>query len=264
MSIQKEEELLEKHLVDLSRRACYRNAVTYSDFLNLNELNILNCIPRESLYTDYVTFGGYDFAERQMAAFLPEAFSLYAQKDASTIRQLFAGEVSVLRIAPRNKKYAEDLCHRDFLGAILSLGIDRGKTGDILTEDKSAAVFFERRMAEFAAENLARIRHTPVTASQEPLLDFHYEPRFEEIRGTVASVRLDSLLAVAFPASRSTLARLVESGKVFVNGRLAVSNACQVKEHDKISVRGMGKFEYAGVLSVTKKKRMYVSVRKYV
>lgn len=258
--MQKEEQLLEKHFIDLSRQAYHRNIITYSDFLNLNEQNILHSIPKDRLYTGVIVFGGYDFAERQMAAFIPDALSLRDIKDLD----IFQSEISVLHISPLNKKYSEALSYRDYLGAILNLGIERGMIGDILITDSEAIVFVKMQMQEFLTENITRIRHTSVLATIDELTDFHYSPRYEEIKGTVASVRLDSLLSVAFSSSRSKLSGLIEGGKVFVNGRLITSNAYQVKEHDIISVRGMGKFEFIETLAFTKKKRIYVLIHKYV
>ena len=258
--MQKEEQLLEKHFIDLSRQAYHRNIITYSDFLNLNEQNILHSIPKDRLYTGVIVFGGYDFAERQMAAFIPDALSLRDIKDLD----IFRSEISLLHISPLNKKYSEALSHRDYLGAILNLGIERGMIGDILITDSEAIVFVKMQMQEFLTENITRIRHTSVLATIDELTDFHYSPRYEEIKGTVASVRLDSLLSVAFSSSRSKLSGLIEGGKVFVNGRLITSNAYQVKEHDIISVRGMGKFEFIETLTFTKKKRIYVLIHKYV
>lgn len=258
--MQKEEQLLEKHFIDLSRQAYHRNIITYSDFLNLDEQNILHSIPKDRLYTGVIVFGGYDFAERQMAAFIPDALSLRDIKDLD----IFRSEISVLHISPLNKKYSEALSHRDYLGAILNLGIERGMIGDILITDSEAIVFVKMQMQEFLTENITRIRHTSVLATIDELTDFHYSPRYEEIKGTVASVRLDSLLSVAFSSSRSKLSGLIEGGKVFVNGRLITSNAYQVKEHDIISVRGMGKFEFIETLAFTKKKRIYVLIHKYV
>ena len=258
--MQKEEQLLGKHFIDLSRQAYHRNIITYSDFLNLNEQNILHSIPKDRLYTGLIVFGGYDFAERQMAAFIPDALSLRDIKDSD----IFQSEISVLHISPLNKKYSEALSHRDYLGAILNLGIEREMIGDILITDSEAIVFVKIQMQEFLTENITRIRHTSVLATIDELTDFHYSPRYEEIKGTVASVRLDSLLSVAFSSSRSKLSGLIEGGKVFVNGRLITSNAYQVKEHDIISVRGMGKFEFIETLAFTKKKRIYVLIHKYV
>lgn len=259
--MQNEEQLLEKRLLELSRLAYNREMITYSDFLNLNELNILHSLPKHFLYTGYVTFGGYELAERQMAAFLPDALSLRRETDAFSF---FSKEVCVLRISPLHEKYAEKLTHRDYLGAILNLGIDRSKIGDILIDDKNAVVFVKLQMRNFLMDELTRVRHTAVMVTEEIMQEFQYSPRYEEIKGTVASVRLDCLLGLAFSASRSSLTSLIEGAKVFVNGKLITSNGYQVKENDVISVRGMGKFRFCEVMNTTRKKRVYVRIRKYI
>lgn len=258
----KEEQLLEKRLLELSRLAYNRDMITYSDFLNLNELNILHSIPKNSLYAGYVLFGGYDLAERQMAAFLPDALSLRGKTE--DIRSFFYGEICVLCIRPLNEKYAEELSHRDYLGAMLNLGIDRSKTGDILIDGKNAFVFVKPKMRDFLMNELTRVRHTTVMVTEVEFWDFRYEPRYESISGTVASVRLDSLLALAFSSSRSSLSGLIEGAKVFVNGKLVTSNGYQVKEQDVISVRGMGKFKFCKTGNTTRKNRIYVSILKYI
>lgn len=259
--MQKEEQLLEKRLLELSRLAYNRDIITFSDFLNLNELNMLHSLPKDSLYAGYVTFGGYELAERQMAAFLPDALSLRGEND---IDRFFTNEIAVLSIAPLHHKYAENLTHRDYLGAILNLGIERSKIGDILIDQKEAFLISRVKMAEFLIEELTRIKHTAVLVRETELQNFQYQPRFEEIKGTVASVRLDSLLALAFSSSRSSLTGLIEGGKVFVNGKLISSNGYQPKENDVISVRGMGKFRFFEILNKTRKNRIYVTIHKYI
>lgn len=262
MNTQKEEQLLEKRLLDLSRQSYHRDIITYSDFLNLNELNILHTFPKDALYSNFITFGGYVSAERQMAAFLPDALSL---RGGDIIAEdLFLKRISVLKITPLNPKYAEALTHRDYLGAILNLGIERSKTGDILINEEGAYLFVTSHIKDFLIEELTRIRHTTVLVSEEKMHTFSYAPRYDEIKGTVASVRLDSLLSVAFSSSRSKLSGLIEGGKVFVNGKLITSNGYQPKEDDIISVRGMGKFQYKGILSTTRKNRIYITLHKYI
>ena len=93
---------------------------------------------------------------------------------------------------------------------------------------------------------------------EEPLIEFSYEPHYEEIKGTVASVRLDSLLALAFSSSRSSIDGLIEDGKVFVNGKLIPSNGYQIKKNDVISVHSMGKFRFCEELSRSKKQRIFL------
>ena len=89
-------------------------------------------------------------------------------------------------------------------------------------------------------------------------------PKYEEMKGTVPSVRLDTVLSVAWPLSRSKLTAYIEGGKVFVNGKLITSNGYHLKESDRISVRGMGRLTYEGILSQTKKGRYMISVHKYI
>ena len=231
----KEESMLQKRLVELSRLAYNRGIVVFSDFLNLNELNILHTTPKDMFLSQYKTYGGYDLSERQMAVFLPDA--LYYE---------YEYPIQTIEVSPLNKKFSEDLTHRDYLGALMNLGIERCKIGDIIAEDHKALIFVKEEMAEYVTDKV------------------DYEPRYEELKGTVSSIRLDSVLALAYPLSRSKITSQIEAGKVFVNGKLITSNGYRLKENDIISVRKMGRIAYNGILSETKKGRYMISVRKYI
>lgn len=250
--MQKEEQQLQKRFIELSRLAYSRNIVTYTDFLNMNELNILHTLPKDQLYTQYETYGGYELAERQMVAFLPDA--LYSELDYP---------YHVYRILPLNRRYAEELSHRDYLGAILNLGIERCKTGDILVTKDDAVIFLQETLGDFVKSELTRIRHTQIQVTEEHQKEFHYTPKYEEIKGTVASIRLDSLLSLAYNTSRSKMVELIEGARVSVNGKLITTNSYQIKEKDVISVRGKGRFRFEEIISHTKKDRIYISIYKY-
>lgn len=249
----KEELLLQKRLAELSRIAYTREIVTFSEFLNLNELNILHTTPKNMLLSQYKTYGGYGLSERQMAAFLPDA--LYYD---------YQYPIQIIEISPVNRKFAEELSHRDYLGAVMNLGIERCKLGDILIEDGKAILFAKEELAGYIMEHLTRIRHTTVRTSILPAFEDSYEPRYEELKGTVASVRLDTVLSLAYPLSRSKVTGLIEGARVFVNGKLVTSNGYRLKEGDILSVRKMGRIGYNGILSETKKGRYMVSIRKYI
>lgn len=251
----KEELLLQKRLIELSNISYQRDLVTFSDFLNLNELNILHSTPKNMFPSRFETYGGYELAERQMVAFLPDA--LYYD---------YNYPVKVLRIRPAQLKFAEALTHRDYLGALLNLGIERCKIGDLLIMDSECVIFVADSLSAYIANSLTTVRHTTVTISEVPHSGegFSYIPAFQKLKGTVASVRLDTVLSVAFPLSRSKLTCLIEGGKVFVNGKLITTNSYHLKENDIISVRGMGKLSYMGILSSTKKGRYYITVHKYI
>lgn len=249
----KEELLLQKRLAELSRIAYTREIVTFSEFLNLNELNILHTTPKDMLLSQYKTYGGYGLSERQMAAFLPDA--LYYD---------YQYPIQIIEISPVNRKFAEELSHRDYLGAVMNLGIERCKLGDILIEDGKAILFAKEELTGYIMEHLTRIRHTTVKTSILSAFEDSYEPRYEELKGTVASVRLDTVLSLAYPLSRSKITGLIEGARVFVNGKLVTSNGYRLKEGDILSVRKMGRIGYNGILSETKKGRYMVSIRKYI
>lgn len=245
--------MLQKRLVELSRLAYNRGIVIFSDFLNLNELNILHTTPKDMFLSQYKTYGGYDLSERQMAVFLPDA--LYYD---------YEYPIQIVEVTPLNKRFAEDLTHRDYLGALMSLGIERCKIGDIIVEDQKALIFVKEEMAEYVANQLTKIRHTQVKATIGTDFQVDYEHKYEEHKGTVSSVRLDSVLALAYPLSRSKITAQIEAEEVFVNGKLITSNGYRLKDGDIISVRQMGRIVYDGILSETKKGRYMISVRKYI
>ena len=245
--------MLKKRLIELSKIAYQRDIVTYSDFLNLNELNILHTTPKQELYSQYETYGGYEFSERQMVAFLPDALCYEKEYPICT-----------LKIEPLQKKFSEQLSHRDYLGAILNLGIDRCKIGDILVEDDYAILFVQKSLKNFIFEELTRIRRTSIMLTEIDAETVSYQQKVKEISGTVSSLRLDSLLSLAFSSSRSKLVAYIENGKVFVNGKLITSNGYQIKEDDIVSVRGLGRFQFKELLSQTKKGRFYVTIHLYI
>ncbi len=247
------DQLFEKRMMELGKMAYYRGILTFSDFLDLNQQNILHSLSFRDTGVQVKTFGGYESAERQMAAFVPDALS-YEQ----------AYPIACIKVQPLNRKFSEELTHRDYLGAILNLGIERSKTGDILLDDSCGYIFCCESMADFLTEELVRIRHTSVQArrlsQEEPLPS----PKREEVSGTVASPRLDSVIALAFGSSRSSILGLIEGGKVFVNGKSVVSNGYGIKDGDIVSVRGKGKFQFGSVTNKTKKNRYHVILYRYV
>ena len=246
----KEELLLQNRIIDLSRTAHHQGIVTFTGFLNLNERQILLATPRAQLHTTYRLSGGYPESERVIAAFLPDERDLDAPN--YPIRPLL--------VRPTHKKFADDLGHRDFLGAILSLGIERRMVGDILVTDREAVVFAEASIAPYIAENLSSVRRTAVTVGAVNPADFHYTPKYLVKKGSVASVRLDALIALAFGLPRNRAVTVIEDGQTFVNGKRISSNGYKLVDNDIISVRGLGRFLYQGVSGTSRKERLFVEV----
>lgn len=246
------EELLRKRLQELADTAYRRDIVTFSGFLDLQEQHILHSISWKEHGVSVRLFGGYDLAERQMASFLPE-----------TLGFEWEFPFTAVQIEPAAPKFSEELGHRDFLGAVMNLGLDRSRLGDILVEDNRAWLFCEDRIADFLCQELTAVRRTPVRVSLCRELTRIPPPRRKEVTGSVASVRLDSVTALAFQESRSSMLPLIEGGKVFVNGRQVTSNGFALREDDIISVRGKGKFQFGHTLHTTKKGRNMVVLYRY-
>ena len=151
------------------------------------------------------TSGGYENAERQMVAFHPDALAF-----------TWEYPIDCLRIEPKALKFAEELSHRDYLGALLNLGVDRSVIGDIVVQKKAAWFFCQNKMTEFFLENLCRVRHTNILITKVEDSDEFPRPALESVSGTCASVRLDALISLAFKTSRSSMVSYIEGGQVFV------------------------------------------------
>lgn len=242
---------ISKRFADLSKQAQRKGIVTFSDFLSLNEQSILQQ-NRDKLASDYEMSGGYEYAERQMVAFIPDA--LFYEWDYP---------MKCVRICPAYPKYAEKLSHRDILGALMSLGIERSKIGDLIvndTPDRTEMFFFaEEGITPYILDMLTSIRHTVVTL--EILDDYRidYVPHFQEKEAIVTSNRLDAVIAAICKISRSAALRLIQEGKIFVNGAESLHNTYYCKQGDVLSIRGYGKVRFGETLGVTKKDRIRFS-----
>ncbi len=253
MNHDKEQQILQKRFMDLARAAENKGICTYTDFLTLNETSIFFCIKNDIPNVNYDLFGGYNGAERKVLCF-------YGKNSVKA----FSDYITCIRIVPLNKKFSDNLNHRDFLGALMNLGIDRSKIGDILVREKEGFVFCETAISRFIMDNLDKVKHTNVICSIMDKDAPEIQPEFQEIRGTISSARLDSVIALAFGSSRNSILGLISGGKVFVNGKLEESNSYILKEDEAVSVRGLGKFIYKGVQNQTKKGRYFVVLLKYI
>ena len=253
MQQDKEEQIFIKRTKELGTTAYYKQFLTYTDFLNLNEISIFHSIQKDLPDIDYESYGGYEGAERQIVFFKGY------DEDIN-----YSDYISCIHIEPVNKKFSDKLTHRDFLGSILGLGLDRNTTGDILVKDREAYCFCLSNISEFIVENLFKVKHTDVTCSITKVDTDTFKPQFEEIRGTITSNRLDSIISVAMKTSRSKIISLISSGRIFINGRVVLSNSYNLDEDDIISIRGHGKFIYKGEEGKTRKDRLRILLLKYI
>ena len=180
------------HISDLSRKAELNNKFTFTNFLNEEEINEL--IAHKKSLIPFVLFGGTEGATRQMARFGDESELFYSEDFP----------IASLKIEPKNKKFADILTHRDFLGAIMNLSIERENIGDIIIKDNEAFVFVTKKMSPFIIENLKKVKHTDVicTECEFILTDNLFE--LEEKTLITSSLRADCVICAAYNLSRST------------------------------------------------------------
>jgi len=230
-----------------------RDIVLFSDFLSLYEQDLVHTVERSEPGMRAYFHGGYSQAERVICAVCP-----------ADLPEPEAWPVAALLIEPADRRFSDGFSHRDVLGAAVHLGIDRSVLGDILLQDGKAVLFCHEKIAPFLCENFIRIRHTQVNCSRLENPSDIPEPVLEPVNGTVASVRLDTLISLAFRLSRSSVIPMIEGGLVFVNGRLVVKSSFAPAEGDIISVRGTGRFRFESSHGESKKGRIRVTVSRYV
>lgn len=241
-----DKEITIKRLTELSHRAYERGYSVYSEFLNQEEIGALL-----TTKTDLVPQlnGGYENSERCVAGF--------------SENELWEFPITCIKIEPVQQKFADKLTHRDYLGSLMNLGINRNTLGDIKIEDNTGYLFCLESISEYIIDSLDRIKHTSVKCSViDELPDFvNKTPDITEI--IVSSERVDVIIAGVYKLSRNNVSRLITQEKVFINSVPINKDGIMLKDGDIVSVRGYGKFLYSGAIRKTKKDRIVIGVGIY-
>ena len=161
-----------------------------------------------------------------------------------------------------NRAYS--LTHRDFLGAVIALGLERDKIGDILIENGRAVIFINRDIAPFVKEQLKKVGRVGVTVTEGYALPLPEATARKDFIDTVASPRLDCVVAAVCSVSRNTALELINDSKVILNSFTQQKSTVKVSSGDTISVRGKGKFEIVNADEFSKKGRVILKYTKYV
>lgn len=249
-----EETLFKKRLMELANKSYTNSQYLFTGFLSLSELDGYYQIAREISYTPATLFGGTQDCERVMIRFGNEELCGY--------EELFP--IACIEIAPMMEKFGEQLTHRDYLGALMNLGIERSTIGDIIIIGKTAFLFCTEKLAPYILEHLDKVRHTHVRCKLAEAIPASAITRIERTSCLVSSARADSVIAKLYHLSRSQGVELFRAKKVFVNGRLNENNSGMLKTGDRVSVRGYGKFIYQGIAYETKKGKLSAEVDVYV
>ena len=201
------------------------------------------------------TFGGYGDAERKMLIYLPD----YLEEET-----LYTEESPVICL--RASFFQEDtLSHRDFLGALMGAGIGRETVGDICVSKGQCDFFVTEEIAPYILQSFTSAGRTHLHMEQIPLQEASIpEPEVKEIKDTLASVRLDSVISSGFRIGRSLAVQYVNGGKAAIDGLPCEKPDKAVPEGAKISVRGLGKIKLHTINGKTKKDRISVTIHRYI
>jgi len=248
-----EDRLLLAKLWDKINAGIRKNIPANTCFLSPRELELAKYLfgEPEGLHA----FGGYAEAERKMLVFLPDYLEESALCDEESpcvcLRAVFY--------------QGDSPNHRDFLGALMGAGIGRETVGDICVGKEHCDFFVTREIAPYILQNFTSAGRTKLHLEAIPLSDADIpEPEVKEIKDTLASLRLDSVISSGFRIGRSLAAQYVSSGKAAIDGLPCEKPDKLVSEGSKISVRGLGKIRLAQVNGRTKKDRISVVIHRYI
>ncbi len=239
--------LLPSRIEDLKQQCGKTSAPKFLGFLTASELAVaLNCLKNCS---GYAFCGGYDGAERTVLAFLPD-WCEQPQYPISAFTFTY--------------RACDSLTHRDFLGALMALGIARETVGDILVGEGKAVVFVLSDVAKFVLTQIDKIGNVGVKITQgfsEPLPQNSKKQSFTT---TVASTRLDCVVSALCGISRKEASNKISDGFVAVNSVCILKPTANVSADSKVAVRQSGKFEITSCDEYSKKGRIILKYNKYV
>ena len=238
-----------------------RNSIQYTDFLDMRQRQLIEKVLHDTKTTNYVAFGGFLNSERTIIVLYPEKLEeLFNNKQFS-----FDSVMSVIRISLPNELKGI-YSHRDYLGAIIKIGMKREKVGDIIVSKNGAYIIVLKEAEEYILSGLQEL--TRFKKAQFELLKLENlnveEPKTEKISIIIPSMRIDSIVSDVIKTSRAKALELIKEERVFVNHQLIEKGAKEVKQDDIITVRGKGRFKVGSVLSSTKKGNLVVEIEKYI
>ncbi len=261
-----EEKLLLARIEDKERQCSENSMITNSGFLDMHEMSVVAGM--RSQYTDVkkLFYGVFEGAERNIAVFLPEYIGA---KDAEELAAYFAenpDDDPLAVIGIEKDKFSPALSHRDYLGALMGLGIKRELTGDIIVSENGCKIAVLAKIAPFIVENMGRAGRGSLKAKILPASQARESVKTTGISDsfTVSSMRLDSVVKNAFKVSRGDAVDAIESGVVFVNDVECIKPDKKISAGDKIVFRRKGRIIIGDCSSVSKKGRVIVEITRFV
>lgn len=225
-----------------------RHTIESTDFMDPYERKLAKSILSQFMDISYKEFGGLDNSERKTIVIYPD---YYRHEDIQT-------PIESLML----KGYIDNLTHRDFLGAILNLGINRDKVGDILIHRSHAQLVVKSEIANFISMNLERIGRERIKVSKIKLSDIQPgEIDYKEKFKTVSSLRLDVIISSVLNISRNDSKKIILTERVKVNWEPIDRIFKELEEGDMISVKGYGRFKLQSIEGISRKGKPQIKFR---
>lgn len=253
LTLSTEEKQFVRRLEERLERVETRYQEEITDFLEPRLQLVAEEYLRSRKMKRYLLCGGYENAERKRLMLYPEYTDLSCAMAGIVLLQ-FRGKLDFVSVN-----------HRDFLGAIMSLGLRREKLGDLLVLETGCALFVEQEIAAYLMQNELRVKHVPLTVESLPLDQFVPPVQhIKEVHIMVASMRLDTILAHSLHLSRTKAIELIQAGKVKVNHSEVGENDYLCRQGDLLSCRGYGRMRVGEIEGETKKGKLRVCLIQFV
>ena len=231
--------------------SCIKNYdVKQSDFFNPYEIRNAVALLNSESDIKYTIDGGYINAERGIIFIYPYYMEYSEIGDTLRFIQIEG-----------NFKF-KSISHKDYLGALLNLGIKREKIGDIIIHENFCQVIVSNEICDFIIMNLTKVSRNNVSVkeiSRDNIIE--NAPNYKEIAFTVSSSRLDCIISGLYNISRQDSAKYINGERVYVDYEKITSASKEVKDNSLISVRGKGRALVVKVGELTKKGRIKVQAK---
>lgn len=244
-----EERILVSHITDMMDICEKSYSPRFSSFLDERQIMLAQSVVNERGFERHRFFGGFEEASRKVLGVFPP----YSEEEKFPVSAI-------------TFKYRESdrLSHRDFLGAFMSCRIKREMLGDIVVGTGCTTAFVYETVKHTLLSEITKIGSVGVKAEETDSPDIKITQEFTDRIGSVSSLRLDSVLALAAGISRGKVSDIIKGGNVSVNYAVCESASRSMEEGDVFSARGFGKFILFSINGKTKKDRYHITVKKYI
>lgn len=254
-----EERILVSKVLDKIEISNKKNKIVNTDFLNLYQRKIAQNVLDMTKQENYKFEGGFTEAERNVLILYPEKL------DFLKIRNNLNNIMKIIRINLPKELYGK-YNHKNYLGAIMKLGVKREKIGDIIVGEDGADVIASVDIIRYIEQNISNL--TRFSKSKIEILDLENireaKQKEEQFEIIVSSLRLDNIISEILKNSRSEANKIIFSERVFINFEKEIKNSRILKENDVITIRGEGRYKFLEILGETKKKRLILKIIKKI